>query len=287
MKEDEQPVSIYVLADGAAHPGRIGSLLREAHVEFRNVFAGLPEADAGDASLLLARVDDTKAPWLAQVDAMDMQAPCLTLIWSRVEIDALARHLHQFLIADIGEGMTALIRYYDPRNLVVAMEVWGDDIAERLMQPIEQWKYRGYHEAWQRLEGPMGGTRTQDTALAISLSQQQLDRLTEHCEPDQLLATLVENGTVAPSEPYLERFMAFLPRYQRAAAWGLTEPADRLRFCELSYQFGEAFDQHEHVTAALRQRQETGTSMAACEQAIHPSVWEQLQARQKAAEGKA
>ncbi|WP_241365449.1 hypothetical protein, partial [Escherichia coli] len=71
---------------------------------------------------------------------------------------------------------------------------------------------------------------TQTVPLSIQLTQEQLDRLVQHCEPDQLLAALVESGTAPQDGPYLPRFSDFLHRYQKAAAWGLTEPADRLRF---------------------------------------------------------
>ncbi|WP_296226234.1 DUF4123 domain-containing protein [Ralstonia sp. UBA689] len=279
MSGNETPVHIYVLADGAAYPLRLAALLREAGTEFRNVYAGLPEEEAGDASLFLAHVTDADAPWLAELDAMDLQAPCLTLIWSRADIDALAKHLRQFLIADIGDGMTALIRYYDPRNLLVTMEVWGDEISDKLMWPIEQWKYRGHSETWERIDGPADGCTTQTAPLPIQLTQEQLDRFVEHCEPDQLLAALVENGIAPQDGPYLPRFTNFLHRYQKAAAWGLTEPADRLRFCELSYRYGPAFDEHSNVRIALEERMRSSSSMAACEEGIHPTVWEQLLAK--------
>lgn len=276
MSGNEPVVHVYVLADGAAHPLRLAALLREAGTDFRNVYAGLPEEDAGDASLFLAAVTDANAPWLAELDAMDLRLPCFTLIWSRADIDALTHHLRQFLIADIGDGMTALIRYFDPRNLLVAMEAWGDEISDKLMSPIEQWKYRGHSESWERLDGPVDGSATQIAPLAIQLTQEQLDRFVQHCEPDQLLATLIETGSAPIDGAYLPRFTDFLHRYRKAAAWGLTEPADRLRFCELSYRYGAAFDEHNSVRAALEERMHTDSSMAACEENIHPTVWEQL-----------
>ena len=102
------------------------------------------------------------------------------------------------------------------------------------------------------------------------------DRFVQHCEPDQLLATLIETGSAPIDGAYLPRFTDFLHRYRKAAAWGLTEPADRLRFCELSYRYGAAFDEHNSVRAALEERMHTDSSMAACEENIHPTVWEQL-----------
>ncbi|MCX0231903.1 hypothetical protein NMW17_24730, partial [Escherichia coli] len=91
----------------------------------------------------------------------------------------------------------------------------------------------------------------------------------------------VESGTAPQDGPYLPRFSDFLHRYQKAAAWGLTEPADRLRFCELSYQYGPAFDEHGSVRIALEKRMHSGSSMAACEEGIHPATWEQLLTKAK------
>lgn len=90
---------------------------------------------AGDASLFLAHVADAEEPWLAKLDELDLLAPCISLIWSRAGIDALATHLQQFLIADIGDGMGVMLRYFDPRNLKTTMTLWGEDTTQKLMAP--------------------------------------------------------------------------------------------------------------------------------------------------------
>lgn len=269
------PIFIYVLADGAQHHAQVGDLIRQASAH-RNVYAGLPEEKAGDASLFLAHVADAEEPWLAKLDELDLLAPCISLIWSRAGIDALATHLQQFLIADIGDGMGVMLRYFDPRNLKTTMTLWGEDTTQKLMAPILQWKYRGHEPEWQRLDGPMNGHTVQTAPVAIRFDQQQVDAFMAHSEPDQLLGTLVENGTVPADGPYLPRFRDFLARYRRVTRWHLTEPADRLRYCEHSYQYGLEFDLYPEVCSALKSRAESGEGFGDCMDRIPDYVWNSL-----------
>ena len=59
-----------------------------------------------------------------------------------------------------------------------------------------------------------------------------LDALASHSEPDEMLASLIELKLVDEGGHYVERFAGFLPRYQRALEWGLTQPAERLNYCK-------------------------------------------------------
>lgn len=279
MTEESNPIHIYALVDGAQHPLPIRDALQGAP-DIRNVYAGLPEEAAGNASLFLARIDNAKAQWLSTLDRLDHLAPCLTLIWSRAGIGELAVHLQSFLLADIGDGMTALVRYFDPRNLAFVLEVWGKDITEELMKPIQQWKYRGYAEDWQRIDGLLDGTQTVVDPVKIPLSQEQVDLITTHCEADQLLAALIENGDVNGDGAYLPRFEAFEARYLRAIQWGLEEPADRLLYCQYSYLYGADFDSHPDVRSAFERStpdQSFGERLAS----VWPTVWESLLAKQR------
>ena len=279
MTTEPNPVYIYALADGAQHPLLIGDLMREA-TEHRNVYAGLPEEEAGDASLFLAHIADAGEPWLARLDELDLLAPCMTLIWSRIGIDALATHLRQFLIADLGDGLNAMVRYFDPRNLRTVMTLWGEETTHKLMEPILQWKYRGHDPEWKRLDGPLNGNQFETTPVAIAFDEQQVDDFMAHCEPDQMLAGLVEDGTVPGDGPYLPRFLDFVARYKRVAAWRLIEPADRLGYCQYSYRYGADFDQDPDVYRALEQRMHEGCSFNACMAHVPDYVWKRVLARQ-------
>jgi len=250
--------------------------MREAPAH-RNVYAGLPEEEAGDASLFLARIVDADAPWLARLGQLDLLAPCMTLVWSRVGIDALATHLQQFLVADLGDGVSAMVRYFDPRNLRKVMTLWGDETTRRLMDPIPKWMYRGHEAAWQCLAGPLNGRhQIQTTPVAITFDSQQIDAFMAHCEPDQMLAGLVEDGTVPGEGPYLPRFLDFIERYQRAAAWRLIEPVDRLGYCQHSYRYGADFDQDPEVRRALELRMHVGGTFSACMNGIPDYVWNRM-----------
>lgn len=279
MTAERNPVYIYALADGAQHPLLIGDLMREAS-EHRNVYAGLPEEDAGDASLFLALIANADERWLAKLDELDVQAPCMSLIWSRVGIDALATHLRQFLIADLGDGLNAMVRYFDPRNLRTAMRLWGEDTTRKLMAPILQWKYRGHEPEWKRIDGPLNGQQVQTEPVAITLGQQQVDSFIAHCEPDEMLTGLIEDGTVPGDGPYLPRFLDFIERYKRVAAWQLAKPADRVGYCQYSYRYGAGFDQDPEVRRTLEQRLRQGETFAVCMERVPDYVWNRVLARQ-------
>src|ERR1700738_2730538 len=117
---------LFALVDGAANPATIHPLLEKSGVDFRSVYEGLPEEKLGFASLFLAPIDDPDADWVTELDQIDRHSPCLSLVWGRVGLEDLAAHLRAFLFADIGDGMTAMVRFFDPRNTQAVFEVWGD-----------------------------------------------------------------------------------------------------------------------------------------------------------------
>ncbi len=206
----------------------------------------------------------------------------MSLIWSRVSLDDMVTHLRAFLFADIGDSMTAMIRFFDPRNTGAIVSVWGDQIRDIFMAPIDRWMYRGRHKEWQRIENDaLSGSRI-CKSIMIQLEDADLDALTEHTEPDELLASLIQLGLIDEERPYLARFTDFLPRYQRASQWGLTEPSDRLNFCRHTYLYGLDFDRHLRVHHALSERVATGESYVAVTGRIPPHVWEDLARRHEA-----
>lgn len=272
-----QMMPLYVLADGAQFPAAVVQLIRQAP-EYRNVYAGMPEESAGDAALFLARIGDGHPAWMAGLDALDQKMPCLSLILSDTGIDALATHFQQFLVADLGDRMSTLMRYFDPRNLAAFLRILGPEIAGKLTAPLYQWKYRGHSRDWQGIKGGAQYTAILDSPVSIKLEQSQLDALIAHCEPDQILFSLIERGVVDGSGPYMARFEDFLPRYRKVAAWGIREPMCRLRYCELSYQHGLAFDQHPEVRAALEARWQSGDALFDHIDALPAYVWEGIRA---------
>ncbi|WP_235356314.1 DUF4123 domain-containing protein [Burkholderia cenocepacia] len=123
------------LIDAAVCPPKVVPLLQRAGVPFLSVFAGLPEEELGPASLFLVSVDDTEADWFVELDQLDRQSPCLSLISSRVEMDALVTHLQAFLFADIGDNMTAMVRFFDPRNTTAVFEHVGRADSRHVHEP--------------------------------------------------------------------------------------------------------------------------------------------------------
>ncbi|ORC51226.1 hypothetical protein B2G74_00125 [Burkholderia sp. A27] len=263
------------LIDAAANPALIYPLLEKSGADFCSVFSGLPEEELGPASLFLVPIADTEADWMVELDRIDRHSPCLSLVWSRVDPQTLVTHLQAFLFANIGDGMTAMVRYFDPRITGAVFKVWGKQIGGMFMGPIERWMYRGRHEHWQRIENDsLTGARI-CRSIRVELEQPDVDALCAHTEPDELLASLVESGLVDPGGSYLERFNSFLPRYQQAVQWGFSEPAERLAFCQHTYLYGSDFDQHRRIHDALASR-ENGKSFGAVMDRIPRHVWDEL-----------
>jgi hypothetical protein len=267
---------LFGLVDAAACPGRISALLERSGERFQSVYAGLPEQEAGLASLFVVRVGDEKADWVEELSQIDLHTPCLSLLWSRVDLDPLVTHLQAFLFADIGDNMTALVRFFDPRNIDVVPGIWGEQVCSMFMGPFEQWLYRGRHSDWQRIRNESNGDARICRSVLIRLNQAEVDTLMAHTEPDELLATLIASEVVDGARPYLERFNDFYPRYQKAQQWGLTEASDRLIFCQHTYRYGSEFDRHYRIHDLLSQRKKTGQRLAFVIQEVPPVVWKEI-----------
>lgn len=265
------------LVDAAARPAEIHALLERSGEPFQSVFADLPEAALGPASLFLVPIADTEAEWVAELDRIDLHTPCLSLVWSRVDLESLVAHLQAFLFADIGENMTAMVRFFDPRCADAVFKVWGDRIIEMFTGPIERWMYRGRHKDWQRIQNDsLTGARI-FRSLLIRLDQADIDVLTAHTEPDELMAVLIENDVVDGRRPYLERFADFISRYEQARQWGLADATDRLAFCEHSYRYGAEFDQHHWIRDVLRRCRANGESLRTAFLQVPGVIWQEIE----------
>lgn len=265
------------LIDAAVCPPKVVPLLERAGVPYCSVFTGLPEEELGSASLFMVSVDDTQADWFAKLDQLDLQHPCLSLIWSTLEMDALVTHLQAFLFADIGDNMTAMVRFFDPRNTEAVFGIWGEQVRAMFMGPFEKWAYRGRNRAWQFIQNDSAALARICRSIVIRLEQADIDVLTAHTEPDEILAALVESGDVDGERPYVDRFEDFIPRYLRAVQWGIREPGDRLVFCQYTYLYGMDFDRHGVVNDLLIQRQQSDESFGTVVAGIPASIWDEIE----------
>ena len=254
----QQRSRLFCLIDGAANPARLRPLLEQSGTQFVSLYDGLPEAQLGPAALFLARIDDPDAAWVSELDEIDLHSPCLTLVWSRVSLPQLAIHFRAFLFTGIGDGMTAMIRFFDPRNTGVVLDMWGEEIRNMFLAPIDRLKYRGRHEKWQTVENDSLNVGRVSRSIVIELDQKDVDKLMAHTEPDELIASLIDLGRIDESLPYRSRFLEFEPRYRRALDWGFTEPGDLLAYCDYSYRYGAGFDRHRYIRDALMARRRTG-----------------------------
>jgi hypothetical protein len=146
---------------------------------------------------------------------------------------------------------------------------------------MERWMYRGRHADWQRIENDsLDGARICGS-VTITLEQADIDALSAHSEPDELLATLVESGLVDGAPSYLDRLTGFMPRYEQAVQWGITEATDLLSFCQHTYLHGRDFDRHPRVHDALVTRKMSGESLVVLD-ALPSYVWHELKHKHNA-----
>jgi len=277
----KSPVCLFALVDAAASPERIYPLLTQSDAALRSVYAGLPEEGMGAASLFLIPVADSRAHWVVELDRIDLHTPCLSLLWSSVDADLLVAHLQAFLFADIGDDMTAMVRFFDPRNTEVVFKIWGDQIRTMFMAPFDQWLYRGRHADWQRIRNESNGDARICRSVLIRLNHAEIDTVMAHTEPDELLATLIEGEVVDGARPYRERFTDFYFRYEQAQQWGLTEPSDRLIFCQHTYRYGTTFDRHHRIRDVLSKRKTTGQPLVIAIQEVPPVIWKEIDMARK------
>jgi hypothetical protein len=278
MKQDTEHsrAQLFGLVDAAACPEKIFPLLERSGERFQSVYSGLPEEEAGPASLYAVSISNEKAEWAEELSRIDLHSPCLSLLRSRIDLDSLVTHLQAFLFADIGDNITVLVRFFDPRNIEVVRKVWGEQVRNMFMGPFEQWMFRGRHASWQSIRNDSRSGVIACRSVVLHINQSDVDTLMAHTEPDELLATLVGSGITDGERPYLERFTDFYARYQRAQRWDLTEAADRLVFCQHTYRYGSDFDHHYRLRDLLSNFKASGQSLNMALQEIPEAVWKEI-----------
>jgi hypothetical protein len=268
--------TLYGLVDGAQYPEALATWVLEFSLEVRSLFDGLPEEEAGNAAPILFEIDDAKSDWVHQIDQMDQCRPCFTVLRSALNIDQLKAHLQRFLFVDIGEGMQVLLRWFDPRSLPAILEVWGTAAQAELTRPMALWMYRGGRSEWQHVGIDKRASAADAGEFPLFLSQRQLDELERHDEPHALMSELSDLGLIDTSQSYATRYQNFLRRYNRAGEWALTSRADRHAFCMGSYQYGESFDRHDEIRAAIRSSVASRAPLVQSFDMIPAYVWREL-----------
>ncbi|SMC29955.1 protein of unknown function [Andreprevotia lacus DSM 23236] len=278
--EDGQRLAFdYLLLDGAQHPETLHAYLQGCTgLAWQSVFDKTEAEETGAAGLFLARLPAGGHPASAIFELLDRSEPCLIKLRSPLDLPELAQHLRAYLYADLGDNISALVRYFDPRNLGAALQTWHAPTARCFLAPLLQLQYRGHHEEWQTQPGL--NLPQPEFALPgeIAFDQAQIDQLLAHCEPDHLLGILCENGQIATGTPYLPRYRNFLPRYQRAQGWGLSDATEILQYCVFSYRYGFSFDATPAIAEQLITLHRQQGNIDGFADRIPCEVWEQLDA---------
>ena len=211
--------------------------------------------------LPLAALDDEQQVELLERNDLQCvetgQPMFCALLASSVETQSLATSLGSRMLLDAPTGQTAWLRFHDPR-VFSALAWWLDqDQIGCLMGQVRNWTwYEPRDASWHRLERP-----SVSVPRRLRLSQEQWDRL----QRQPLVNRALKESARRPPLGLRLRDLVELIDVQliRAAASGLAEATDLIRFAAMTARHGEAWVNHPVATRALSAAAERRQTLAA------------------------
>lgn len=190
------PMKQYTLLDGAMLPGGIeldASWLEPlmSQEELRAVGPILVShsqiAERPDKKFLEAKLSQLAASYPQGLHAASISSP--------LELDALAKHLRQFVYAVDSSGEYHILRIADGRVMgylpgVLTLEQW-----DAITAPIETWHIHDRRGSTIALQLNESRRECSGSCRPLQLDDEQIKRLVEEAEPDALLANVVGRDT--------------------------------------------------------------------------------------------
>lgn len=137
LKEVHPELNLYALIDGYQFEQHEGRRL-ERQPGYRALFDGTedePLAHAGPWLIDMLQHGEL----IESLGKLEQATPCLSWIVTHVTLDGLAQMLQLKLDAELPDGKTALLRFYDPRVLVNLFEVMDAEHRAEFFYLIAEW----------------------------------------------------------------------------------------------------------------------------------------------------
>ncbi|NSX15928.1 DUF4123 domain-containing protein [Cupriavidus taiwanensis] len=181
----------YFVIDSAQQPSYHKKL--EHHgVSFRSLFLGFVEEELLDIAPLLVEIpsEDLSASSRirAEITRIATSRPCVSLLKSKLDIDALACHLRQFHTVDLPEGRKMILRWYDTRILPVWWTLLEKAQQKEFCRGVMRWGY--YDRFGDEINIELPDCDDSTISCPLSLSASQYDGLLGAAEPDVLISHL-------------------------------------------------------------------------------------------------
>ena len=247
----------YAVIDSAQRP-HFHERLERLGAHYRSLFEGTAEASLLDIAPLLVAWPDTAvhARLEAEIRQMGTQRPGVTLLWSALELDELAKRLRTFHLVKVPEkgGREMLLRWYDTRILPALLELLLPAQRAALLEGVQRLQYfdrYGDLQEWPLAEVDDAGL---PALPPLRLDQQQYTRLLDACEADVAIAQL---RRVIPGEmkrvPYRSLYPFVVKHMQDTIAHGVDQVDDHVQYLLLALYTSGACRDHSAVRTRFSQ----------------------------------
>ena len=138
LHQSQPALRLYALVDGAQYSAQLGKPLT-VHAGLYPLFAGTPDAALAHAGPWLVDVELADSALIAVLAALELAAPAVTWLIAQQDLDGLAQLLQLLLDAELPDGRTALLRFWDPRVLFNLAELLDPSQRETFFAHIHEW----------------------------------------------------------------------------------------------------------------------------------------------------
>lgn len=246
----------YAVIDSAQRP-HFHARLERLGARYRSLFEGTAEAGLLDiAPLLVAWPEAAHTALDTEIGQMGAQKPGVSLLWSALELDELARQLRAFHLARVPEkgGREMLLRWYDTRILPALLDLLRPDQRAALLENVQRLQY--FDRFGELQQWPLDATSEAGLPALppLRLDEQQYARLLDACEPDVAIAQL---RRVIPDEmkkvPYRSLYPFIVDHLQDTMTHGVDQVDDHVQYLLLALYTSGACRAHPAVQARLAQ----------------------------------
>lgn len=206
-------------ADGDNWLRRIA--LIQPPLEYLRLFDDTPLSDLRQDSPLLVRVmlpQPSHCDWLDSTLSMLWLQPQWLALLSPSPLPTLAQQLRRCLLAELDDGATTLLRYYDPRLLRVVQHALAPEQAAALNHNIDCWLWRNRDGELASLSPLAGNIPAAEAPLRLNAEQRQ--QLETYVEAHALLQQRLEDEPeLSGREALLDQLAALSCQADAQSLW--------------------------------------------------------------------
>lgn len=131
-------LGVFALVDGLQYERVLGEPFDAARDSWA-LFEGTSEALLAHAGPHLVDVERSHAGLIGTLVELECRAPSVNWLLTSQAGPQLADHLRRQLNAELPEGGTALLRFWDPRVMVGLFNIMEPEQRRRMFEGIEEW----------------------------------------------------------------------------------------------------------------------------------------------------